>query len=100
MAMERLIITYATVLQVHIAPITRYTGFPSYMTEEISVLEGKSNVVFLDGDGTIDNYIRYRVTGAHSPYHQVYWISFLYDGRNFCFGRQKQRSFFRWRWND
>ncbi|HVX50261.1 MAG TPA: MBL fold metallo-hydrolase [Chitinophagaceae bacterium] len=50
------------------------TGFPSYMTEEISVLENSPNVIFLDGDGTIDNYIRYHVTGAHSPCHQVYWI--------------------------
>ena len=32
------------------------------------------NVVFLDGDGTIDDYISYHVTGGHSPYHQVYWV--------------------------
>jgi len=60
------------------------TGFPSYMTEEISVLESSSNVVLLDGDGTIDNYIRYHVTGAHSPYHQVYWIE--EDGETIFFG--------------
>jgi hypothetical protein len=32
-------------------------------------------VVLLEGDGVIDNYIRYQVTGAHSPYHQVFWIT-------------------------
>ena len=50
------------------------TGFPSFMTEEISVLENNKQVVFLDGDGNIDNYIFYQVTGGHSPHHQVYWI--------------------------
>jgi len=50
------------------------TGFPSYMTEEIGVLEGSSNVVWLDGDGKIDNYIAYQITSAHSPFHQVFWI--------------------------
>ncbi len=49
-------------------------GFPSFMTEEISVLENNKQVVFLDGDGIIDGYIYYHVTGGHSRYHQVYWI--------------------------
>lgn len=50
------------------------TGFPSYMTEELGVLEGNPRVVMLHGDGLIDGYIRHQITGAHSPYHQVYWI--------------------------
>lgn len=50
------------------------TGFPSFMTDEISVLESRSNVVLLNGDGNIDGYIHYHITGAHSPYHQVFWI--------------------------
>ncbi len=25
-------------------------------------------------EGTIDDYIHYQVTGAHSPFHQVFWI--------------------------
>jgi glyoxylase-like metal-dependent hydrolase (beta-lactamase superfamily II) len=50
------------------------TGFPSFMAEEISILQHEKNVVFVDGDGTIDDYISYHVTGGHSPYHQVYWI--------------------------
>lgn len=50
------------------------TGFPSYMAEEISLLQNNPHVVFLNGDGVIDNYIYYQLSGAHSPYHQVYWI--------------------------
>lgn len=50
------------------------TGYPSYMTEEISPLKTSSNVVLLDGDGTIDGYIDYHVTAGHSPFHQVYTI--------------------------
>jgi glyoxylase-like metal-dependent hydrolase (beta-lactamase superfamily II) len=50
------------------------TGFPSFMTEEISVLQDSPNVVWLDGDGEIDNYISYKITAAHSPFHQVFWI--------------------------
>lgn len=50
------------------------TGFPSFMTEEISVLQNAPNIVWLHGDGVIDNYISYHVTSAHSPYHQVFWI--------------------------
>ena len=50
------------------------TGFPSYMTEEISVLQNNKQVEVLNGNGIIDDYISYEITGAHSPYHQVYWI--------------------------
>jgi len=59
-------------------------GFPSYLTEELSALEDSRNVVFLEGDGVIDDYIRYQITGAHSPYHQVYWIE--EDAQTIFFG--------------
>ncbi len=49
-------------------------GFPSYMAEEISVLSNHSQVVLLDGNGEIDDYIDYEITAGHSPYHQVFWI--------------------------
>lgn len=49
-------------------------GLPSYIPEEIEILNDADNVVFLDGDGVIDDYIYYEVTGAHSPFHQVYTI--------------------------
>jgi glyoxylase-like metal-dependent hydrolase (beta-lactamase superfamily II) len=49
-------------------------GFPSYIPEEVDCLKESPQVVWLDGDGVIDGYIRYEITGAHSLYHQVYWI--------------------------
>jgi glyoxylase-like metal-dependent hydrolase (beta-lactamase superfamily II) len=50
------------------------TGFPSFMTEEISALQDAPNVVWLDGEGEIDGYIRYWLSSGHSPYHQVFLI--------------------------
>jgi glyoxylase-like metal-dependent hydrolase (beta-lactamase superfamily II) len=49
-------------------------GAPSYLTEDFDCLKQASNVKWLDGDGVIDSYIKYQVTGAHCPYHQVFWI--------------------------
>ncbi len=50
-------------------------GFPSFITEELDVLKKAKNVVLLkDAEGSIDNYIHYKVTGAHSPYHQFFRI--------------------------
>lgn len=50
-------------------------SFPSFIPGELEVLKKASNVVLLnDEEGVIDNYIHYKVTGAHSPYHQVFWI--------------------------
>jgi len=50
-------------------------GFPSYMPYELEELKYASNVVLLqDERGLIDGYIEYELTGAHSPYHQVFWI--------------------------
>jgi glyoxylase-like metal-dependent hydrolase (beta-lactamase superfamily II) len=50
-------------------------GEPSFIINELTALHHSSQVVLLDEDeGTIDGYIRYRLTGAHSPFHQVFWI--------------------------
>ncbi len=50
-------------------------GLPSFVPDELKPLQYSSQVVFLDEDeGIIDNYISYQLTGAHSPYHQVFWI--------------------------
>jgi glyoxylase-like metal-dependent hydrolase (beta-lactamase superfamily II) len=49
-------------------------GFPSFITEELECLKNSSKVTLLNGNGVIDGYIKYEVTAAHSPYHQVYWI--------------------------
>ncbi|MEP6512408.1 MAG: MBL fold metallo-hydrolase [Parafilimonas sp.] len=60
------------------------TGFPTFITEELSVLQNNSQVNFLDGDGNIDNYIQYKISGGHSPYHQVFWIE--ESGKKIFFG--------------
>jgi glyoxylase-like metal-dependent hydrolase (beta-lactamase superfamily II) len=49
-------------------------GPSSYLTEELECLKSSPQVVFLDGDGVLDGYIRYTVTGAHCPWHQVFRI--------------------------
>ncbi|HEX7904643.1 MAG TPA: MBL fold metallo-hydrolase [Chitinophagaceae bacterium] len=49
-------------------------GFPSYITEELNCLQHNEQVVLLEGNGMIDDYIQYEITGAHSPQHQVFWI--------------------------
>lgn len=49
-------------------------GPSSYIPEELECLRDSPQVVLLDGDGVIDGYIKYQVTGAHCPWHQVFWI--------------------------
>jgi glyoxylase-like metal-dependent hydrolase (beta-lactamase superfamily II) len=49
-------------------------GFPSYIPEELECLRKAPNIQWLQGDGVIDGYIKYMVTGAHCPWHQVFWI--------------------------
>jgi glyoxylase-like metal-dependent hydrolase (beta-lactamase superfamily II) len=50
-------------------------GFPSYIPDELECLNGSSQVILLNGNsGVIEGYIKYEVTGAHSKYHQVFWI--------------------------
>lgn len=60
-------------------------GFPSFIPDELAVLKTSKQVVLLkDDEGMIDNYIDYKITGAHSPYHQVFWIK--ENGKTFFFG--------------
>ncbi|TDO28940.1 MBL fold metallo-hydrolase [Sediminibacterium goheungense] len=50
-------------------------GSASYIPEDFRLLEEFSRVVWLtEEEGVIDGYIRYQLTGAHSKYHQVFWI--------------------------
>ena len=56
----------------------------SYRPDEFKILNESENVVFTKGDGMIDNYIHYKVTGAHCPFHQVFWIA--EDGQKIFFG--------------
>ena len=46
----------------------------SYKPENFKFLERSGNLEFIEGDGVIDDYIHYEVTGAHCPYHQVFKI--------------------------
>jgi glyoxylase-like metal-dependent hydrolase (beta-lactamase superfamily II) len=50
-------------------------GMPSFIPNELEALKTSSNVTLLHKDsGMIDEYISYEITGAHSPFHQVFWI--------------------------
>jgi len=49
-------------------------GLPSYIPGELECIKKASNIVLLNGDGVIDGYIKHQITGAHSKYHQVFWI--------------------------
>ena len=59
-------------------------GSPSYTPAEFRELGNAKNAVFAEGNGMIDGYIRYEVSGAHCPYHRVYWIE--EDGEKIFFG--------------
>ncbi|MEP6948822.1 MAG: MBL fold metallo-hydrolase [Ginsengibacter sp.] len=47
---------------------------PSYITEDFLALQGSKQLQFTESKGSIDNYIQYEMTGAHSPFHQVFLI--------------------------
>lgn len=47
---------------------------PSYMKDELMVLDDNPQVTYLNGNGFIDDYIEYKITDGHSPYHQVFWV--------------------------
>jgi glyoxylase-like metal-dependent hydrolase (beta-lactamase superfamily II) len=50
-------------------------GSASYIASDFTSLGEFSKVVWLEEDmGYIDEYIKYELTGAHSKYHQVFWI--------------------------
>lgn len=47
-------------------------GLPSYHKTDFLLLEKYNKLIFTEGDGILDDYIHYKVTGAHSPFHQVF----------------------------
>jgi len=59
-------------------------GKPSYTPAEFEILGQSDKVIFTKGDGYIDEYIKYEVTGAHCPFHQVFFIE--EDGQKIFFG--------------
>ena len=59
-------------------------GSPSYTQKEFEILASADNVIFTEGNGKIDEYITYEVTGAHSPFHQTFTIE--EEGEKIFFG--------------
>ncbi len=51
------------------------TGFPSFIIEELNLLENNPQVHWLEGDGMIDGYIAHETTSAHTPFHQVFRVN-------------------------
>jgi len=56
----------------------------SYVKEDLQCLRDSPNVILVDGNGKIDNYITYELTSAHSKFHQVFWIE--ENGETIFFG--------------
>ena len=51
-------------------------GTASYIVTDFELLAEFSKVVWLESDeGEIEGGIKYQVTGGHSIYHQVFWIT-------------------------
>jgi len=46
----------------------------SYRVNDFLLLEKSKKLVFIEGDGAIDEYIHYEVTDAHCPFHQAFKI--------------------------
>jgi len=59
-------------------------GSPSYPTDELDCLKDSPQIRLLRDNGVIDGYIKYEITGGHSPYHQVFWI--VEGGETIFFG--------------
>ena len=59
-------------------------GKPSYTPEEFDILQQADKIHFTQGDVIIDDYITCKVSGAHAPFHQVFWIE--EDGEKIFFG--------------
>jgi glyoxylase-like metal-dependent hydrolase (beta-lactamase superfamily II) len=56
----------------------------SYKKENFLLLERYDKLQLIENNGVIDDYIHYEVTGAHSPYHQVFKI--IENGEIIFFG--------------
>ncbi len=50
-------------------------GSASFISNELMILRNSNQVILLkEEEGLIDDYIQFKITGAHSPYHQVFRI--------------------------
>ena len=54
----------------------------SYHKEIFEALDGKVNLLFVEGSGELQLGIKYELSGGHCPYHQVFWME---DGNGKCF---------------
>jgi len=46
----------------------------SYNPAHLLILSQSDNIIYLEENGQIDNYITYNTTAAHSLFHVVFWI--------------------------
>lgn len=46
----------------------------SYKMEDVQALTNSDKLILIEGDGELDGGITFQHTGAHSPWHQVFWI--------------------------
>lgn len=68
-------------------------GFPSYIHEELELLKTATQVILLtEEEGLIDNYVEYRLTAAHSPFHQAFWIK--EGGQTIFFGGDEAPQYY------
>ncbi|WP_257669652.1 MBL fold metallo-hydrolase [Parapedobacter tibetensis] len=56
----------------------------SYKTEIFDILQRSGNLLLVEGDGALNNEIRYEVSGGHTAHHQVFHIRT--GGEHFFFG--------------
>jgi len=57
---------------------------PSYHTDIFDFLQRNASLQFIEGSGELSPHIRYELTGAHCPYHQVF--HFEEEGDKVFFG--------------
>lgn len=46
----------------------------SYQVDDVNLLAESDQLAIIESSGVIDDYIHYEWTGAHSPWHQAFWI--------------------------
>lgn len=46
----------------------------SYATSDVEALVNSDQLLLVESEGFLDDTIQYQWTGAHSPWHQVFWI--------------------------
>lgn len=46
----------------------------SYHKEIFEALDGKVEIQFVEGSGTLKTGIKYELSGGHCPHHQVFWL--------------------------